>query len=535
MKRLPSLHALLLLTLTSTPPLLAADAPPAPRLRPSGIDGSLVLCGSPNMPEAVFTRFMKLAGDDKANLVVVLEGGSNDTALESWNARKPSSVFIADLRPDKYDLDSLLAKLDKATGVWIGMSDTAAARKFLLEPRIEPAIRNLLKRGGVLGIDGCGCGVVGKSPNSADTDKKKQQSLDLLPGTFLLPNFAKADDSSLKLLFETLDQNPGTLGIGIAPGTALVVKGRDLAAVGDGVVTIGLSASTTRKRRTIELKPGSLQDLTALRRASIARAEPPFPPKQAAVPNVPSGSLVIIGGGGAPPDVMKKFIDLAGGPDELIVVLPQANPDPIPKDLRVAMFQKAGAKNVEVLHGRQPEEIDSPENLALLKKAKAIWFDGGRQWRFVDSFEGTKVLDLIRDVLKRGGVIGGSSAGASIQAEYMVRGSPLGNLEMMAEGYERGLGFLPGVAVDQHFTQRKRFDDMTALMKAYPQLLGIGIDESTAIVVTCSTAEVMGKGHVHFYDRNKPVEDGKPDYEVLKAGDRYDLKTRKALPADQDK
>jgi cyanophycinase-like exopeptidase len=132
-------------------------------------------------------------------------------------------------------------------------------------------------------------------------------------------------------------------------------------------------------------------------------------------------------------------------------------------------------------------------------------------------------------------VIGGSSAGASIQAEYMCRGSPLGNLDIMSEGYERGLGFLPGVAVDQHFTQRNRHKDMTALMKTYPQLLGIGIDESTAIIVTGSVAEVMGKNNVHFYDRNKPVEDGKPDYEKLEAGDRYDLKARKLLPVEKPK
>ncbi len=97
-------------------------------------------------------------------------------------------------------------------------------------------------------------------------------------------------------------------------------------------------------------------------------------------------------------------------------------------------------------------------------------------------------------MLRRGGVIGGSSAGATIQGDYLCRGSPLNNTDMICEGYERGLGFLPGVAIDQHFAQRKRFADMTALVKTYPQLLGIGIDESTAIVVQGSVAEVMGAG-----------------------------------------
>jgi cyanophycinase len=135
------------------------------------------------------------------------------------------------------------------------------------------------------------------------------------------------------------------------------------------------------------------------------------------------------------------------------------------------------------------------------------------------------------DVLRRGGVIGGSSAGATIQGDYLCRGSPFGNLEIMYEGYERGLAFLPGVAVDQHFSRRKRQPDMTALIKVHPQMLGVGIDETTAIVVQGQIAEVVGPGQVHFYDASRKVEKGKPDHESLSEGQRYDLKERKALPA----
>ena len=85
----------------------------------------------------------------------------------------------------------------------------------------------------------------------------------------------------------------------------------------------------------------------------------------------------------------------------------------------------------------------------------------------------------------------------------MVRGSPLGNQEMMAEGYERGFGFLPGAAVDQHFTQRKRLTDMQAVMATYPQLLGIGLDEGSAILVRGETAEVLGKNHAYFFPPKK--------------------------------
>src|SRR5262249_3286635 len=140
-----------------------------------------------------------------------------------------------------------------------------------------------------------------------------------------------------------------------------------------------------------------------------------FPAKVAPVPEVPKGALVIVGGGGMPADVTKKFIELAGGPDALIVVLPTAEPDPIPARGGGGLVERFGAKNVQVLRARALKDVEDPKNLEILKKAKGIWFGGGRQWRFVDAYEGTKAYELMHEVLKRGGVIGGSSAGATIQ------------------------------------------------------------------------------------------------------------------------
>jgi cyanophycinase len=157
-----------------------------------------------------------------------------------------------------------------------------------------------------------------------------------------------------------------------------------------------------------------------------------------------------------------------------------------------------------------------------------VWFGGGRQWRFVDAYEGTLTETRFHEVLARGGVIGGSSAGASIQSEYMPRGHPLGNTVMAAEGYERGFGFLPGCAIDQHFFARRRTADMTALMKKYPQYLGIGIDEATALIVTGSIAEVIGKGKVAFYDPTQKNR-GDKDYEEVFPHEKYDLKERKKI------
>jgi cyanophycinase len=147
----------------------------------------------------------------------------------------------------------------------------------------------------------------------------------------------------------------------------------------------------------------------------------------------------------------------------------------------------------------------------------------------VDAYEGTAAERAFHDVLRRGGVIGGGSAGASIQSEYMLRGDPLGNRRMMAEGYERGFGFLKGTAIDQHFFARKRQRDMTALMKTYPQLLGLGIDEGAAAVVQGSVMEVIGRSKVAVYDTRKPAAEDGTDYEELPVGARYDLKKRQRI------
>ena len=223
---------------------------------------------------------------------------------------------------------------------------------------------------------------------------------------------------------------------------------------------------------------------------------------------------MIIGGGGMTPLMVRTFIDLAGGPDAKIAILPVSSAQAQRSGDGMKQFlMSQGARNVTVLPQAKRDEVESDEFLDILASAGGLWFGGGRQWRFMDAYEGTRAESLLHDVLKRGGVIGGSSAGASIQSEYMVRGNPLGNTDMMAAGYERGLGFLPGAAVDQHFTQRRRHADLHSVIARFPQLLGIGIDETTAIVVRGHTAEVMGRHDVYFIDHQPSLfHDGKALY-----------------------
>jgi cyanophycinase len=513
-------------------------AAPAP-LRPAGIDGVLVLAGGGRLPDAVLDRFQELAGGGQARLVVLATAGANAAEgstkerVEYWQAHRLTSVIVLRPRSPQDATDpKTLEQLRQATGTWIEGDRPEWIGADFRGTSLAKELIALLRRGGVVGGTAAGAAVLGQLLiTSEGSEPSTAAGLDFLPGTVIDPHFL---DSRRPRLLGVLAKNPGLVGLGIDEGTALVVKGRALRVLGTGTVTVCLAAGKERPPRTIELKSGTAADLTALRRAAIARTAPPFPPREAPVPEVAGGSLVIVGGGGMPADVTKKFIELAGGPDAPIVVLPIAG-ETIPAYPReIAMFQKAGTRHVQALPAHDRQEVEDPKSLELLKNARGIWFGGGRQWRFVDAYMGTKAHELFREVLRRGGVIGGSSAGATIQGNYLCRGSPLGNLEMMCEGYERGLGFLPGVAIDQHFTQRRRFPDMRALMKVYPQLLGIGIDEGTALIVHGHQGEVIGQNQVHFFDRRQPVQEGHPDHVSVKAGGRYDLKDRRVLaPADR--
>jgi cyanophycinase len=233
------------------------------------------------------------------------------------------------------------------------------------------------------------------------------------------------------------------------------------------------------------------------------------------------GSMVVVGGGVLGPDILNRFINLAGGRDAPMVLIPTANGlNPEPANLSEEnILRKAGVKNITILHTTDRRVADSEKFVAPLLTARAVWIAGGRQWRLVDSYLNTRTVKELRAVLDRGGVIGGSSAGASILASYMVRGSRSGNTVMMAPGYEQGFGFLHDVAIDQHLLTRSRQNDMVSVVTAHPQLLGIGIDEKTAVVVQGDSFEVVGPSKVAIYEHGKP-------YYFLSAGDRFDMKSR---------
>ncbi|HYW29948.1 MAG TPA: cyanophycinase [Gemmatimonas sp.] len=280
--------------------------------------------------------------------------------------------------------------------------------------------------------------------------------------------------------------------------------------------------------------------------ASTARAQPAGVSGATAAPEYgpAKGTLVIVGGGNLESTgVTERFIALAGGPTAKIVIVPTAggNRDAqgalIPYDAArvLASWRARGLTNVHMLHTHDPAVANTEAFAEVLRDAAAVWFNGGRQWNIVDSYAKTRTYDAFHAVLARGGVIGGSSAGATIQGEYLVRGAVSGSNVMMSPEPEHqdAFRFLRRSAIDQHIDTRNRWNDLAPVLAKFPNLLGIGLSEGTAIVVRGDTFEVIGRGKVAVHDNTRKRTPGDTAYITLSAADRYDMKSRQVIMQSQ--
>lgn len=244
-----------------------------------------------------------------------------------------------------------------------------------------------------------------------------------------------------------------------------------------------------------------------------------------------NGYVIPIGGGLVGPEILNRFAKLTGGLDAPIVVIPTAGDADTYTDafLEKHPLRKHGFTHLTLLHTRDRTLADTEQFVAALKHAKGVFFDGGRQWRLVDSYLNTRTHRELDALLQRGGVIAGTSAGATIQGSYLVRGAREGNTIMMAKGYEQGLGFLSFVAIDQHLIKRKRENDMLPVVALKPELLGLGLDEGTAVVVHGTKFDVIGVSKVAIYDANYGAGPDGKGYYFLSPGDCFDIAKRKQI------
>ncbi len=245
---------------------------------------------------------------------------------------------------------------------------------------------------------------------------------------------------------------------------------------------------------------------------------------------VPKGHLVIIGGGTIPDDVRGRVLELAGGTKAIVAVFPQASELPETGPEAVDVWKKAGAAKATSV-----AVTDRAAALAAIKEATLIWFPGGDQTKLMKAFENTGIPEAIRERYAQGATVSGTSAGAAVMSKVMITGDGMDLQAITAKKTDTapGLGLWPQAIVDQHFLKRQRHNRLLSAVLDHPELVGVGIDESTAVVVSGSQIEVIGKSAVEVIDGRKATVTPTPAGEtitgrnltvhVLKAGMRLDL------------
>lgn len=204
------------------------------------------------------------------------------------------------------------------------------------------------------------------------------------------------------------------------------------------------------------------------------------------------GALVICGGGRMPDSVFESLRKRAGSNAKLVVI-PTASIRADEEDYSertIKLWNSRGFEAVTLLHTRDKKMADSEAFVKPLETATAVWIGGGSQSKIADAYLGTRTEKALYAFRKRGGVIGGTSAGAAIMSKVMIAfGSPKPTIKT-------GFDLLENAIIDQHFVKRKRQPRLEAAIKANPTLIGYGIDEGTALVVDGSEKSVVGKSTV---------------------------------------
>lgn len=252
-----------------------------------------------------------------------------------------------------------------------------------------------------------------------------------------------------------------------------------------------------------------------------------------------NGYLIIVGGGSTPRAARDRFIQLAGNTAASIVFIPTAGSDdsiPTLSDRFIAAYKKRGITNITVLHTRDKKTANDSNFYNPLKTATGVFIGGGKQGRLSDAYLGTKTVDALYELLNRGGVIEGSSAGATIQGSFLMNGGTRkGNSAKIANAYNKGFGFVKHTAIDQHLLKRNRQLNLVPVIKEFPDLLGIGIDESSAIEIHKNTLTVSGNSKVFIYDNKNWQKQTKETggltipYISLTPNQSYDLLNRKVV------
>lgn len=259
------------------------------------------------------------------------------------------------------------------------------------------------------------------------------------------------------------------------------------------------------------------------------------------------GKLVIIGGAEDKEGdckILREFVRLSGGMQAHIVVMTVATglPGEVGAQYR-DIFNRLGVESVRIVDTDRREDASDAKALEAIQNATGVFFTGGNQARITELLKDTELDATLHKRFAEGVVIAGTSAGAAMMPDVMiVEGEPETNPRVEVAKMDTGMGFLPGVVIDQHFAQRGRLGRLISAVVQQPVILGFGIDENTAIVVDGNQVEVIGEGSVTVLDveniehtnvdnllKDEPLALCGAKLHILPHGYSFDLKQRSVI------
>jgi len=492
--------------------------------------GSLLICGGGTLPEALRTKVLDLAGGVHARLVVISTASQTadtpdvETYVAWWRQQKLVEMTILHTRSREVaDTEQFVEPLTRATGVWFMGGNQAWLIDTYSGTRTEAEMHKLLERGGVIGGTSAGAAVMSKLMiRRGGTMAELGRGFGFLDSAVVDQHFVRRmrQDRLLKVV----EQHPNLVGLGIDEGTALLVQGRRLSVLGESEVRVCFARTNTREAMVESLRSGDKADLGQLNRITMARLQPQTQMPQS-TPQVSDGTLVIVGGDAVPTEATERFVAAAGGTDAKVALVSfDGDESEEAENAFMSKLRAAGVKSVQRVEVSSRQEADDPKLTEILKSAGGVWLCGARPQRCVESCLGSVAEQLCRDVLRRGGVIGGTAAGGLMQGEVLLNASPVPTKRVLIDGYDRGFGFLPGVAIASSTHKGEPPSELAQLQKEHPQVVGLGIEDSTALIVRGYTMEVVGKNQVAVFDSSS--KEATPHSSVLQAGDFYDFKGR---------
>jgi len=303
--------------------------------------------------------------------------------------------------------------------------------------------------------------------------------------------------------------------------------------------------------RTVKLRL-VLGAIAAVLAASACAPAAAPPASAAAAPASGSGrgSLLIVGGGPIPDALIARFVELAGGRGRArILAMPMASESADAGEEIVGDFRHLGAEAERFVLTRS--EADTEAAARRIAGSTGVWFGGGDQARLMAVLSGTRAEAALRELyLRGGGVLGGTSAGAAVMSTPMITGDerrPGGDRPPAKDSSDAfmtiaredvvtaaGIDVVPGAIIDQHFVRRRRHNRLLSLVLENPRLVGIGIDESTALevppegpfrVLGASVAVVYDARAARITPAGKTLGAADVKLSVLPAGSAYDLAT----------